>query len=272
MTAILKWAGGKRSLIQAILATFPPDYAERAYHEPFLGGGALFFTVKPKRGTINDVNPRLINFYRVVRDEPDKLIKEASKYPYDRDTYYQLRDRFNENRLQPVEDAALLLYLNKTGYNGLYRVNSRGVFNVPFGTYKNPTIVPGEDIHAASEVLKQVELRNEDFSYLLDAVQKGDIVYLDPPYEPLSRTSNFNTYSPNGFPWAEQERLSKTIQELDARGVLFVLSNSEPVKKLYRGFRTTTVHANRSINTKTTGRGPIQEIIVTNIGKYAIRK
>ncbi len=267
MTAILKWAGGKRSLIQAILATFPPDYEERAYHEPFLGGGALFFTVKPRRGTVNDVNPRLINFYRVVRDEPDQLIEEALKYPYDRDTYYQLRDRFNEGGLQPVEDAALLLYLNKTGYNGLYRVNSRGVFNVPFGTYKNPTIVPEEDILSASEALSCVEIRNEDFSYLLDAAHEGDIIYLDPPYEPLSRTSNFNTYSPDGFPWTEQVRLSETIRKLDARGVLFVLSNSEPVKKLYRGFKTATVHANRSINTKTTGRGPIKEIIVTNIGK-----
>jgi DNA adenine methylase len=266
MTAILKWAGGKRSLIQAILATFPPNYEERAYHEPFLGGGALFFTVKPRRGTVNDVNPRLINFYRVVRDEPDQLIEEALKYPYDRDTYYQLRDRFNEGGLQPVEDAALLLYLNKTGYNGLYRVNSRGVFNVPFGTYKNPTIVPEEDIPSASEALSCVEIRNEDFSYLLDAAHEGDIVYLDPPYEPLSRTSNFNTYSPDGFPWTEQVRLSETIRKLDARGVLFVLSNSEPVKKLYRGFKATTVHVNRSINTKATGRGPVKEIIVTNIG------
>jgi DNA adenine methylase len=267
MTAILKWAGGKRSLIRAILTTFPPDYEERPYHEPFLGGGVVFFTVKPHSGTVNDVNPRLINFYRIVRDEPNKLIAEASTYRYDRNTYYALRDRFNEGRLPPVEDAALLLYLNKTGYNGLYRVNSRGVFNVPFGTYKNPTIVPVEDIYSASEALRRVKIKNEDFSYLLDATSEGDVVYLDPPYEPISRTSNFNTYSPNGFPWAEQVRLSNVIRELDARGVLFVLSNSEPVKKLYKGFKITTVHANRSINTKTTGRGPIKEIIVTNIKK-----
>jgi DNA adenine methylase len=265
--AILKWAGGKRSLVQTILATFPPDYEDRAYHEPFIGGGAVFFTVKPRRGTVNDVNPRLINFYRVVRDEPNKLIEEASVYQYDRDTYYRLRSRYNEGGLTPVEDAALLLYLNKTGYNGLYRVNSRGVFNVPFGRYRNPTIVPEEDIYSASETLSHIEIRNEDFSYLLDATDEGNLVYLDPPYEPLSRTSNFNTYSPTGFPWAEQVRLSETIRELDARGVLFVLSNSEPVKRLYRGFKATTVYVNRSINTKATGRGPIREIIVTNIGK-----
>jgi DNA adenine methylase len=270
LTAILKWAGGKRSLVQAILATFPSDYMERAYHEPFLGGGAVFFTVKPQRGTVNDVNSRLVNFYRVIRDRPTELVAEASKYPYERETYYRLRDRFNEGMLNMVEDAALLLYLNKTGYNGLYRVNSRGKYNVPFGTYRNPTIVPQAEIYAASEILRRVDIRSEDFSYLLDAAHESDLVYLDPPYEPLSRTSNFNTYSPTGFPWEEQVRLSKTIRELDARGVLFTLSNSEPVKKLYRGFKIMTVHVNRSINTKTNSRGPVREIIVTNIKKATI--
>ena len=269
---VLKWAGGKRSLVQAILSTFPPDYRDRAYHEPFLGGGAVFFSVAPLRGTVNDVNPRLINFYRVVRDHPGELIEEAGKLRYDRDTYYAVRERFNSGGLTPVEDAALLLYLNKTGYNGLYRVNSRGEFNVPFGTYRDPTIAPRDDIHAASEALRRVEIRNEDFSYLLDATREGDLVYLDPPYEPLSRTSSFNTYSPTGFPWEEQVRLVETIRELDARGVLFVLSNSEPTRKLYRGFKTTTVQANRSINTKTAGRGPVREIIVTNIKRPSPNK
>ncbi len=264
---VLKWAGGKRSLVQAILSTFPPDYRGRAYHEPFLGGGAVFFSVAPLRGTVNDVNPRLINFYRVVRDHPGELIEEAEKLHYDRDIYYSLRDRFNSGGLSPVEDASLLLYLNKTGYNGLYRVNSRGEFNVPFGTYRDPTIAPRDDIHAASEALRRVEVRNEDFSYLLDAAREGDLVYLDPPYEPLSRTSSFNTYSPTGFPWEEQVRLGETLRELDARGVLLVLSNSEPTRKLYEDFNVTTVRSNRSINTKTSRRGPINEIIVTNIIK-----
>jgi DNA adenine methylase len=265
MTAILKWAGGKRGLIQAILSTFPLGYEDRAYHEPFLGGGSVFFTIRPKRGTVNDVNTRLANFYRVVRDNPYALIEEASRYTYDKETYYRLRDRFNKGGLDPIEDAALLLYLNKTGYNGLYRVNSRGLFNVPFGTYRNPKIVPAEDIIIASEALRRVEIRSEDFSYLLDAASEGDIVYLDPPYEPLSRTSNFNSYSPTGFPWSEQVRLSEMIRELDARDILFTLSNSEPAKKLYKGFRIKIVHANRSINMKTTRRGSVREILVTNI-------
>ncbi len=136
---------------------------------------------------------------------------------------------------------------------------------MPFGTYKNPKIFSEEDIYAACEALRRVELRCEDFAYILDEAREGDLVYLDPPYEPLSRTSNFNTYAPSGFPWSEQERLAKIVRELDARGVLFTLSNSEPVKKLYRGFRVRVVHANRSINTKTNGRGPVREIIVTNI-------
>lgn len=265
MKAILKWAGGKRSLIQTILSAFPPDYNRMVFHEPFLGGGAVFFNVKPRRGTVNDVNPRLINFYRVVRDSPKELIDEVGKYFYDKETYYQLRDRFNSGGLTPVEDASLLLYLNKTGYNGLYRVNSCGNFNVPFGRYRDPLIAPRDDIYAASDALKRVEVRNEDFSYLLDATREGDLVYLDPPYEPLSRTSNFNTYNPTGFPWEEQIRLSKTIRKLDARGVLFVLSNSEPTRKLYKGYKIDTVQANRSINTRTTARGPVREIIVTNI-------
>jgi DNA adenine methylase len=265
MTAILKWAGGKRGLVQAILSTFPPGYEDRIYHEPFLGGGAVFFAIKPRSGTVNDVNPRLTNFYGVVRDSPDALIEEASKHPYEKETFYMLRDRFNAGGLDPVEDAALLLYLNKTGYNGLYRVNSRGMFNVPFGTYKNPTIVDADDIHAASEALRCVDLRCEDFSYLLDEAQEGDLVYFDPPYEPLSSTANFNTYSPTGFPWSEQVRLSETVRELDARGVLFTLSNSEPAKRLYRDYRVRIVHVNRSINTKTSARGPVREILVTNI-------
>ncbi len=263
--SILKWAGGKRSLVTTILSTFPQGYEERAYHEPFLGGGAIFFTVKPRKGTVNDVNLHLINFYRVVRDNPEKLIAEAGKYFYNKEIYYRLRDRFNSGGLNSVEDAAILLYLNKTGYNGLYRVNRRGLFNVPFGRYKNPTIAPEDDIREASETLKRVEIRNEDFAYLLDIVEEGDLVYLDPPYEPVSRTANFNAYSPIGFPWTEQVRLSETIRELDARHVFFVLSDSDPVRKLYKKFRVSTVRANRSINTKTTARGPVKEIIVTNI-------
>ena len=163
---ILKWAGGKRQLIPEIINLFPNDYKQRTYHEPFFGSGAVFFKIKPKKGSINDINSRLMNFYKIVRDKPEELIKEAGKYPYHKSTYYKLRDHFNNDELDPVEEAALLLYFNKTGFNGLYRENSKGEFNVPFGRYKNPTIVPENKIRKASKILKNIEILNQDFSYV----------------------------------------------------------------------------------------------------------
>lgn len=177
---ILKWVGGKRQLLPDILSLFPFDYQERVYHEPFVGGGAVFFKIRPRSGSINDVNMRLMNFYRVVRDQPEELIKHASKYLYDEVAYYELRARFNQPDISGLEAAALLLYLNKTAYNGLYRVNSRGGFNVPFGRYSNPTIVSKERIRVASKLLKKVELFDKDFSYVLEYAHRGDLCYFDP--------------------------------------------------------------------------------------------
>jgi len=269
MRPILKWAGGKRSLVPQILRLFPADYRERNYHEPFVGGGAVFFTVRPGSGTVNDVNPHLIDFYRVVRDSPQELIAQAGRYQYDEGTYYELRDRFNRPDLPNVERAALLLYLNKTAYNGLYRVNSKGMFNVPFGRYRNPTIAPRQTIMAASRALKGIEILNADFSYVLDAAGKGDLCYIDPPYQPVSDTANFTSYSPGGFGLHEQRRLRDVCLKLDEGGVLFVLSNShtEPVIDLYRGvdtFRIETVRAKRAISAKVATRRPVAEILVTN--------
>ena len=152
---ILKWAGGKRSLIPKIFNLFPTDYKKRTYHEPFLGGGALFFKIKPSSGSINDINSRLVNFYKVVRDKPMELIDKTQKYEYSETSYYELRDRFNQKNLSDVEEASIFLYLNKTAFNGLYRVNSKGEFNVPFGRYKNPNIVPEKRIISASKILKK---------------------------------------------------------------------------------------------------------------------
>lgn len=211
------------------------------------------------------MNPRLVNFYRVVRDSPRELVEEAKKYPYVKETYYRARDRFNSGELSALEDAALLLYLNKTGYNGLYRVNSRGEFNVPFGTYKHPTVANEVEILEASVLLRRVDILCEDFAYIIKVARRGDLVYLDPPYEPLSKTSNFNTYSPSGFPWVEQERLASTVRELDTRAVLFVLSNNARARPLYEGFEVKTVRVPRSINTRADLRGPVEEIIVSNV-------
>ncbi|MBN1683424.1 DNA adenine methylase [Candidatus Bathyarchaeota archaeon] len=267
---ILKWAGGKRSLIPEIISLLPKDYRNKKYHEPFFGGGALFFEIQPKSGSINDINRQLMNFYRVIRDKPEEIIELASSYKYEKEEFYKLRDKYNTPNLTDVEYASLLLYLNKTAFNGLYRVNSKGLFNVPFGRYKNPTIVDENRIKKASKALKNVEILNKDFSYVIDYSKKGDICYFDPPYSPLNKTAYFTSYSSDGFSWEDQIRLRDTCISLDKKGVLFVLSNSY-VKELVEEYRKIdsfyikTVKANRAINSKASNRGPINEILVTNI-------
>jgi DNA adenine methylase len=265
---ILKWVGGKRQLMKEIISMFPRDYRDRAYHEPFFGSGAVFFKVGPRKGSINDINPRLINFYRVVRDRPEAMIEHARNYPYEKEAYYRLRQRFNEDDLDDVEEAALFLYLNKTCYNGLYRVNSNGEFNVPFGRYKNPTIVNLRKIMRASKALKNIEILNQDFSYVTNLAEQGDVCYLDPPYEPVSDTANFTSYSRDGFNTLEQERLRDTCVKLDEKGVIFVLSNSytDLIKDLYTDerFNIDVVQARRNVNSKSDRRGEVDEVLITN--------
>lgn len=266
----LKWAGGKRQLLSKILELFPRNYRDLAYHEPFVGSGAVFFTLEPKKGSINDINHHLINYFKMVRDDPEGLIEEASKYEYEKKNYYRLRDRFNEEEITDLERAALFLYFNKTGFNGLWRVNSKGKYNVPIGRYKNPTIVPVEKIMASSRVLKSIEILNTDFTYVITASQEGDLCYFDPPYEPVSETAYFTSYTAKGFDMNEQERLRDTCVELDNKGVHFVLSNShvKQIEDLYEersSFKINIVQARRSINSRADKRGPINEILVTNI-------
>lgn len=271
MKPILKWAGGKRSLVKKIVDLFPKDYHDRHYHEPFFGGGAVFFHIEPMKGSINDINPRLINFYRVLRDKPRDLIEEASKYRYEEGEYYKNRDRFNAPGLPEVEDAALLLYLNKTAYNGLYRVNSKGEFNVPFGRYDNPTIVHDKSIMQSSRLLRNTKLFCSDFSYILDFVEDGDLCYLDPPYYPVSETSKFTEYSAYGFEISDQVRLRDMCIELDQMNVLFVLSNSdtEAVRDLYEDtecFDIVSLRTRRMISSKVSSRNSGQDLLVTNCG------
>lgn len=270
---VLKWAGGKRQLLPEILSKFPKDYRLRSYHEPFIGGGAVFFNIKPTNGTINDVNPRLMNFYKIVRDHPEKLIELAKSYIHDKEEYYKIRDRYNQPELNDVEDAALLLYLNKTAFNGLYRVNSKGKFNVPFGSYKNPTIVDEDRLYKASDILKSVDIFCTDFSYILEIVKQGDLCYFDPPYLPVSETARFTSYSKGGFSYEDQIRLRDTCVQLNAKGVLFVLSNSyvPPLVKKYQeieNFEVNIVNANRAINSVGSKRGPVKEILVTNVPNH----
>ncbi|MDS0277370.1 DNA adenine methylase [Halomicroarcula sp. S1AR25-4] len=292
---VLKWAGGKRQLLDEIYSRFPADHEH--YHEPFFGGGAVFFDLEPDDGTINDTNPRLINFYEVVRDHPEDLIsrlRDLDEPEADPNTeqrfaeenwkgkdveqyFYQQRARFNRrayadeewpaNEEDRIEEAALLLYLNRTCYNGLYRENSSGGFNVPIGRYANPEWVQADRIRAASRTLADTDIRNEDFEYLLDAVGEGDLVYLDPPYQPMSATANFAEYSAEGFGQEDQKRLLETVKELDDKGVYFVLSNSGVMYEMYddAGFHVEKEGATRSINSDETARGEVDEIIATNV-------
>ena len=286
---ILKWAGGKRQLLDAIYARFPRSYGR--FHEPFLGGGALFFDLAPDGGTVNDANPRLVNFYRQVRDDPDELVDRLESFddpeadpipnepfadvdrkgkPID-SYYYQKRAQFNRRpageAFDELEEAALLCYLNRTGYNGLYRENRSGRFNVPIGRYANPDWVRREAIHTASRVLADIEVRNEDFSYVLDAAEPGDLVYVDPPYEPMSPTASFTDYSENGFGRDDQDRLLNVAAALDERGVHVILSNSGVMAERYeqRGFEVALVGATRAINSDPDNRDAVDELVATNV-------
>ncbi|WP_434521764.1 DNA adenine methylase [Halorubrum sp. AS12] len=278
---ILKWAGGKRQLLDELYARFPPEFGW--YHEPFVGGGAVFFDLEPARATVNDANPRLVNFYEQVRDRPDELIARLAEFddpesdpdpslPYAEETargrtvdayYYQQRARFNrrpyEGEFDPLEEAALLLYLNRTCYNGLYRENADGGFNVPVGRYADPDWVQRDRIRRASDLLADAEIRNEDFAYVLDAAEPGDLVYFDPPYEPMSATANFNEYSASGFDREDQRRLLDVAGELDDAGVWVVLSNSGVMYDAYAeaGFRVDREDATRAINSDAGNRDAV---------------
>ncbi len=272
---ILKWAGGKRQILPEIVALMPEDFKNRTFHEPFFGGGAVTFWMEPKRGTINDINPKLINFYIVVRDYVDELIEDAKRHKNEKEYFYKARSEFNEIvrngfKIPNIRLASLLLYLNKTAFNGLYRENRKGEFNVPFGRYKNPKIVDEERLRKASEVLRNLDIYNEDFTYILRVAKPGDLVYFDPPYHPVSETASFTSYSKEDFNKKDQERLRDVCLELHEKGVYFILSNSyvKPVRELYEGiwgFEILKIYAKRPINSKADRRGEVPEMLVTNV-------
>jgi DNA adenine methylase len=270
---ILKWAGGKRQLLSEITALFPISY--EAYHEPFVGGGAVFFHQDPDDGTINDLNTRLTTFYEVVRDQPDALIAENKTHEHAEEYYYDARSEFNTLLTQSdltqdeqVREASLLLYLNRTCFNGLYRENSDGEFNVSFGRYSNPDWVQEQRIRKASRVLQDTAVFNTDFSYVVDEVSSSDLVYFDPPYEPVSKTADFNSYQAEGFDREDQRRLRDVVVELTEMDVSVILSNSPPVTELYEDhgvFSIRYVDATRAINSDASSRGEVSEVLITNV-------
>lgn len=259
----VKWAGGKIGLISQFEPLFPKHF--RLYAEPFVGGGAVFFHLLPKKAILIDSNEELMNFYLVVRDNLEELLIDLKKHVNTSEYYYSIR-ALDPRELPPVERASRFLYLNKTGYNGLWRVNSQGKHNVPFGRYKNPKIVDEPNLRLVSEALKSAELLSDDFSRVLDYTQPGMFVYLDPPYYPLSETANFTSYTADAFGAQDQKRLAGVFRELDKRGCLVMLSNSDTafVRELYSGYDVQVVYARRAINCRADRRGPITELVIRN--------
>lgn len=287
---ILKWAGGKRQLIDTIIDRFPPKSAYNRYFEPFFGGGAVFFKLEPDNGFINDINERLVNFYKQVRDNPEQLISEyrslAEKHrelsgENQEKYYYERRKEFNSLRdgdgsVNLIREAGLLLYLNKACFNGLYRENQDGDFNVPIG---DPTSIPMEakPVRKVHDVLQNTKITANDFTYIEEHVEENDLVFFDPPYIPMSQTSKFDKYHASGFGPEQQRQLRDLAAELDDRGAHVLITNAPNALDWYQtdivdNFRKVSVKAKRQINSVATRRSGHEEVIITNIDPFERRQ
>ncbi len=258
----LKWAGGKSQLLTQYQPFFPTDYT--TYYEPFLGGGAVFFHLQPPQARLMDINPELVNVYQCVQGQVEAVIAELERHQinHNSDYYYQVRAQRHGS---DVERAARLIYLNKTCFNGLYRENSKGEFNVPMGRYKNPKICDRPLLQSAAIALQSAQISVAPFNQVLDlATTAQDFVYFDPPYYPISATSSFTAYNRYDFRPDDQIRLRDTFVELAQRGVKVMLSNSDCpfIRELYQGFPMQAIAATRAINSNTEKRGKITELLV----------
>lgn len=294
----LKWAGGKSQLIEQLKKKYPPELKDgqlKNYYEPFLGGGAVFFDIiqnyPVENVYLSDINEELILVYLVVQNEVSSLIELLQNYQQhylsldadERTAYfYEMREVYNQSRFQLnykkrsdtwTARAAQMIFLNKTGYNGLFRLNQTGAFNVPFGRYKTPKIIDAPNLLAVSKLLQHTDIRVADFGELKQRIAKASFVYFDPPYRPLSKTASFTTYSKTTFDEQEQIRLAKTFKTLHKKGIKLMLSNSDPqninpadnfFEKHYAGFNIATVAARRMINSNAQKRGRINELVITN--------
>jgi len=267
---VVKWVGGKRQLIKELKGFLPSKIS--SYCEPFVGGGALLFELQPSRVCINDINHELVQMYEVIHDSVEELIEELKRHPNISEHFYNVRDwdrnRKEYEKLDKIKKAARIIYLNKTCYNGLFRVNSFGEFNTPFGHYKNPNIVNESGLRAVNLYFNKakIEFYSDDYEKVLKKIRKSTFVYLDPPYDPISDTSNFTGYSKGGFDKNEQVRLKNCCDFLNSKGIKFMLSNSETdfIRELYSSYNISIVKAKRSINSNGNGRGEINEVVVRN--------
>lgn len=288
----VKWVGGKTQLINELCESLPASLGEKrglTYVEPFVGGGAFLFWILQQfpniqKAVINDINKHLMDTYTIIRDNVEDLIASLDRSQEEylsfcdeerRKAYYlSKRDEFNSDSKNELETAALFIFLNRTCFNGLYRVNSKGKFNVPSGRYANPRICDADTLRADSKLLQKVEILCEDFSQTSKYATPDTIYYLDPPYKPLTETSAFTSYSSEGFNDSEQIRLRDFCEEISAKGALFIASNSDPYQTsegnrffddIYGGFRIRRVSATRMVNCDPKGRGKLSELMITNI-------
>ena len=268
--SLIKWAGGKKQLLEQFEKFFPEKIEN--YFEPFVGGGTVaFFLLKThpeiKKIYLSDINEELVITYNVVKDNIDELIEllKEHKKSHSKEFYYQIRAE-DIKKLNNVQIAARFIYLNRTCFNGLYRVNSKGQFNVPIGSYKNPNICNEEDLREISKLLEKDDIKVSQFYDSVKNAKKGDFVYFDPPYYPLKLGKSFTTYTKDNFLEKEQEKLAEVFKELDKKGCNVMLSNSDTefIKNLYQGYNINFVKATRMINCDATKRGEINEVVITN--------
>lgn len=267
---IVKWVGGKRQLLPEIKKHIPQGFTR--YYEPFLGGGAVLFALQPQEAVVNDVNEELINVYQVVKQQVDTLILDLQKHKNESGYYYRIReldrDSATYNKLSAVERASRILYLNKTCYNGLFRVNRKGQFNAPFGSYNKPNIVNAKTLKAVSRYLNAVQITFKcgDFADALQGICDESFVYFDPPYDPISTSANFTEYAKKGFGRKEQLRLKEACDDLTLQQVKFLLSNSASdfIFELYKDYQIDVVQAKRVINSLGNKRGAVREVLIKN--------
>lgn len=269
----VKWVGGKRQLLAQfrLMNLYPPeqfDIQKGKYFEPFVGGGAVFFDLLPERAYLSDLNNELVVTYNVIKNDVENLIKSLKKHKLDKEYFLKIRAQ-NPEKLSDLNTASRFIYLNRTCFNGMYRVNRKGEFNVPFGKHTNPLICDENNLRKVSRVLKNVEIKKQDYKEVLKKAKRGDFVYFDPPYYPVSETASFTSYTSESFLDKEQIELRDTFAELHRRGCFVMLSNSDTlfINKIYseiKGIRITKVQAGRAINSDASKRGKITEVLVTN--------
>jgi DNA adenine methylase len=265
----LKWVGGKRQIMPMIEQHLPKGI--KSYIEPFIGGGAVLFHLQPKNAIINDFNAELVNVYNVIKNDLENLIIDLHKHKNESRYFYEIRalDRTEAfENLSDVERASRIIYLNKTCYNGLYRVNNSGEFNSPFGKYKNPNIVNEPTLRAVNSYLNSnnIRIENTDYETVLKEADKNSFVYLDPPYHPVSDSSNFTGYIQGGWDKSDQIRLKEACDRLNKKGIKFMQSNSSVdfIKELYSGYQIHIIKANRAINSDGDKRGEVEEVLIKN--------